>query len=38
MVVLVDLLNDRLRHSSWVVVFKCLIVAHNLVTLGNEVT
>ena len=34
---LADLINDRMRNSSWVVVFKALIVSHNLMTLGNEV-
>lgn len=33
---LADLLNERLRNSKWVVVFKGLILAHNLMTLGNE--
>jgi len=34
---LVDMLSDRFRNSNWVVVFKALIVTHNLMTLGNEV-
>jgi len=33
---LVDMLSDRFRNSNWVVVFKALIVTHNLMTLGNE--
>ena len=37
MSVLVDLVGDRLRNGSWVVVFKGLIVSHNLMSLGNEV-
>lgn len=35
---LVDLVADRLRNSNWVVVFKALIVSHNLMSLGNEVS
>lgn len=34
--VLVDLVGDRLRNTNWVVVFKGLIVSHNLMSLGNE--
>ena len=37
MSVLVDLVSDRLRNTNWVVVFKGLIVSHNLMSLGNEV-
>ena len=38
MATLSDLMFERLKNTSWVVVFKNLIVAHNLMTLGNEVT
>lgn len=34
---LVDLIAERLKHTSWVVVFKGLILSHNLMSLGNEV-
>ena len=37
MSILVDLVGDRLRNTNWVVVFKGLIVSHNLMSLGNEV-
>jgi len=38
MATLSDLMFERLKNTSWVVVFKNMIVAHNLMTLGNEVT
>ena len=38
MVSLADLLFERLKNTSWVVVFKDLITTHNLMTLGNEVS
>ena len=37
MATLSDLIFERLKNTSWVVVFKNLITAHNLMTLGNEV-
>lgn len=36
MATLSDLIFERLKNTSWVVVFKNLITAHNLMTLGNE--
>ena len=38
MVSLADLLFERLKNTSWVVVFKNLVTTHNLMTLGNEVS
>ena len=34
---LADMLLERTRNGSWVVVFKALISTHNLLVLGNEV-
>jgi len=36
--ILADLIGDRLKHNSWVVVFKTLILSHNLMTIGNDVS
>jgi hypothetical protein len=36
MATLADYLVERLKNTSWVVVFKDLITTHNLMTLGNE--
>jgi hypothetical protein len=36
MATLADYIFERLKNTSWVVVFKNLILAHNLITLGNE--
>ena len=35
--ILVDMVSARLHNTSWVIVFKALILTHNLMTLGNEV-
>ena len=37
MATLADYIFERLKNTSWVVVFKNLVLAHNLITLGNEV-
>lgn len=34
---LADMMLERTRNGSWVVVFKALISTHNLLVLGNEV-
>ena len=34
---LADMLAERTRNTSWVVVMKALITAHNMMVLGNEV-
>ncbi|CAI7999864.1 Phosphatidylinositol-binding clathrin assembly protein [Geodia barretti] len=36
MATLADYIFERLKNTSWVVVFKNLVLAHNLITLGNE--
>jgi len=33
-----DLLSERLKDRNWVVVFKTLILSHNLMSLGHEVS
>lgn len=38
MSVLADLISERLKDKNWVVAFKTLIVSHNLMSLGHEVS
>ncbi len=38
MVIISDMLGERLHNTNWVVVFKALIASHTLMTLGNEVS